>query len=252
MSIYPRAGDILEVNGISMNRGLDERIRSVKAVIFDLDDTLVESTVNFPKFKRLVIERIASYGEDAKDYGLGETIVAIINRFEERMKRKGVPEKEIRRRLAELDKIMDAVEMERVSETVAYDGTAKLLGLLRKNGIKVGILTRGCREYAASALAKTKLAALVDEVECRNSETKSKPNPEAYLKLVAALGVRKDETIFVGDHPIDGQCAANAGVPFVSVLTGDVPEDALRKAGSVEVFEDVGRLADWLEGRLDA
>jgi HAD superfamily hydrolase (TIGR01549 family) len=252
VNIYQRARDIHKVHGINMSRMLEERIRTVKAVIFDLDDTLVESTVNFPKFKHLVIERIASYGEDEKDYGLGETIVAIINRFEERMAKKGVPEKEIGRRLAELDKIMDSVEMERVSETVAYDGAAKLLGLLRKNGIRVGILTRGCREYAASALAKTKLAALVDEVECRNSETKAKPNPEAYLKLVAALGVRKDETIFVGDHPIDGQCAANAGVPFVSVLTGDVSEEALRRAGSVEVFDDVSRLADWLAERLDA
>ena len=234
-----------------MTRRLEERIRTVRAVIFDLDDTLVESTVDFTKFKRLVIERIASYGEDEKDYGLGETIVAIINRFEERMTKKGVPEKEIRRRLAELDKIMDSVEMERVSQTVAYDGAARLLGLLRKNGIKVGILTRGCKEYADSALARTKLAALVDQVECRNSETKAKPNPEAYLKLVSTLGVRKDETIFVGDHPIDGQCAANAGVPFIGVLTGDVTEDALRRAGSVEVFPDVGRLADWLDGRLE-
>ncbi len=235
-----------------MNRGLEERIRTIKAVIFDLDDTLVESTVNFPKFKRLVVERIASYGEDEKDYGIGETIVAIINRFEERMVGKGVPQKEISRRLAEMDKIMDTVEMERVSETVAYDGAVRLLGLLRKHDIKVGILTRGCKEYASSALAKTKLADLVDEVECRNSETKAKPNPEAYLKLAAALGVRKDETIFVGDHPMDGQCAANAGVPFVSVLTGDVSEEALRRAGSVEVFEDIGRLADWLEGKLEA
>ncbi len=83
-------------------------------------------------------------------------------------------------------------------------------------------------------------------VECRNSKTKAKPSPEAYLKLVKALGVRKEETIFVGDHPIDGQCAANAGVPFIAVLTGDVPEKALRAAGAVEVFQDVGQMATWL------
>src|SRR5512137_488959 len=135
-----------------MKRGIDPRIRTIKAVIFDLDDTLVESTVNFPKFKKLVIERIASYGERESDYSLKETIIAILNRFEERMRKQGVPEKEQARRLAELDKIMDQVEMERVSETVAYDGAARLLRLLRLNGIKVGILTRGCEEYANAAL----------------------------------------------------------------------------------------------------
>jgi len=233
-----------------VKRTLESRIRSIKAVVFDLDDTLVESTVNFPRFKGLVIERIVSYGENGAEYDPTESIVVIINRFEARMAEKGVPEMEARRRLAELDKIMDSVEMERVSETIAYDGAARLLGLLKSNGIKVGILTRGCQEYADSALSRTGLSSLVDAVECRNSKTKSKPNPEAYLKLVKALGVRKEETIFVGDHPIDGQCAANAGVPFISVLTGDVSEAALRAAGSVEVFNDVGQMAAWLEGML--
>lgn len=233
-----------------MKRTLESRIRSIKAVILDLDDTLVESTVNFPKFKGLVIDRIVSYGENRGDYDPTGTIVTIINKFESRMLEMGVPEREARRRLAELDKIMDAVEMERVSETIAYDGAVKLLGLLKSNGIKVGILTRGCKEYADSALYRTGLSSYVDAVECRNSNTKSKPNPEAYLELVKALGVRREETIFVGDHPIDGQCAANAGVPFIAVLTGDVPETALRAAGSIEIFKDVGQMADWLENIL--
>lgn len=233
-----------------MNKTLESRIRSIKGVIFDLDDTLVESTVNFPKFKSQVIERIISYGEDKADYDPTGTIVTILNRFETSMAKKGVPKTEAQRRLAEMDKIMDAVEMERVSETVAYDGAAKLLSLLRGNGIKVGILTRGCQEYAESVLSRTGLSELVDAVECRNSNTKAKPNPEAYLRLVKALGVRKEETIFVGDHPLDGQCAANAGVPFVAVRTGDVAESALRAAGSIEVFSDVNQMVAWLDAIL--
>jgi HAD superfamily hydrolase (TIGR01509 family) len=229
-----------------MKGDIAKRIREVKAVVFDLDDTLVESTVDFPKFKGLVIERIVSHGESRKDYGPNETVVAMINRYEARMREGGVPDKEIKRRLAELDKIMDEVEMERVSETVAYDGAARLLELLRKNEIKIGVLTRGCDEYANKALSKTGLLGLVDVLECRNSDTKPKPDPAAYLKLVAELGVRKEETVFVGDHPLDALCAANAGVPFIAVRTGDVPEESLRRAGSVEVFKDIGELADWL------
>lgn len=233
-----------------MRSALDSRIRSVTAVIFDLDDTLVESTVDFPKFKGLVIDRIVSHGEERADYDPTGTIVTIIKRFEKRMAEKGVPDKEAQRRLAELDKIMDTVEMERVSDTIAYEGAAKLLRFLRSNGIKIGILTRGCQEYADSALSRTSLSGLVDAVECRNSNAKSKPDPDAYLKLAKALGVRKEETILVGDHPIDGQCAANAGVPFIAVLTGNVPEATLKAAGAVEVFRDVGQLAAWLENAL--
>lgn len=218
--------------------------RGLRAVIFDLDDTLVVSTVDFAKFKRLVIDRIASFGDDRVLYSPSETIVSILERFERRMAEKGLPEDEVRRRMAELDRIMDAVEMERAGQTEVIPGAAELLTYLRDAGLRVGVLTRGCRDYAEEVLARTGLSGLVEAVESRNSETRPKPDPESYLRLADALGVDKGETLFVGDHPIDAQCAARAGVPFVGVLTGDVPAEELKRAGSAVVVKDVGALLD--------
>ena len=228
------------------------KARSIRAIIFDLDDTLVESTVDYAKFRTLVVERITSHGEPKDLYDPNETIVMTIARYEGRMRSAGIPEVTIRNRLEELNAIMDEVELERVSETKPMRGAVGLLKLLRKNGVKVGVLTRGCEEYTRSALAKTGMLELVDGIECRNADTKPKPNPEAYLKLVLRLGVKKEETLFVGDHLIDAQCAANAGVPFVAVETGNVPEEDLRKAGCVELFHDIGDLAKWLERTLSS
>ena len=225
--------------------------KMIRAVIFDLDDTLVESTVDFAKFKRLVIQRIGQFGDDSSLYRPDETIVSIVARFEDRMRNRGVDENKMRTMLAELDRIMDGVELERVSETTAIKGAIELLGYLRTKGVRIGILTRGCEEYALTAMRITGMEALVDQVECRNSKTKAKPNPDSYLNLVRKLGVPKEETVFVGDHPIDAQCAANAGVPFLAVRTGDVPEEALRDAGSVEVFSDVRDMMGWFENLLN-
>lgn len=218
----------------------------LRAVIFDLDDTLVLSTVDFAKFKRLVIERIVAYGEDGSLYDPSETIVRILDRFEGRMRDEGVPEPVARQRMAELDRIMDAVELERVGETHAIPGAAELLADLRGMGLKIGVLTRGCGDYAERALCRTGLRGLVDAVESRNSETRPKPDPESYLRLAGRLGVDRSETVFVGDHPIDAQCAARAGVPFVGVMTGDMSEEELEKAGSVVVVRHVGELLDYL------
>ena len=226
--------------------------KGIKAVIFDLDDTLVESTVNYGKFKRLVIDRITDRGEDGSEYRMDETIVVILSRYEKAMKGKGLSKGEIASRLAELDRIMDEVELESVDETVAIRGAAEVLDHLRRNGVKVGILTRGCHEYATAALRATSMLDMVDALECRNSDTKAKPDPESYLKLVSQLGVGKDETLFVGDHPIDAQCASNATVPFVGVLSGDVPEEVLRRSGSMAVFRDVGEMLDWIRSGLSS
>lgn len=224
--------------------------KKLAAVVFDLDDTLVLSTVDYAKFKHLVIENLVRHGEPRDIYDPGLTIVAIVSRYEESLRKKGRPRDDIARRLAELDAIMDRVELERVADTKEIRGAKQLLAFLRSHGIKVGVLTRGCEDYARSALSITGMLQLVDEVECRNSKAKAKPDPESYLRLVRALRVRKEETIFVGDHPIDALCAANAGVPFVAVETGDVPPEELKAAGCVEVFPDVGSMAAWLENRL--
>lgn len=224
--------------------------RRVRAVIFDLDDTLVLSTVDYGKFKRLVIEEIVGGGEPASEYSPGELIVAIIARYEAALRSRGVSDAEVKDRLAALDHIMDSVELERVSETVAIDGASDVLSMLRSSGVKIGILTRGCERYARAALERTGMDMFVDVIEGRNSKTRPKPDPESYLKLAHALGVRPEETIFVGDHPMDAQCAANAGAPFVGVMTGDVPEQELLDAGSVAVFADVGQMLSWLRDRI--
>jgi len=219
--------------------------RTIKGVVFDLDDTLVLSTVDYAKFRHLVIERIASWGEERSLYSPADTIVTIISRYEERMRKRGVSEDEIRRRTAELDMIMDEVELEKVDDTRALAGARELLEELKSKGVKIGVLTRGCEGYAERALRAGGLLGFVDELECRSSATPPKPDPTAYLRLVRKLGVRKEDTVLVGDHPIDAQCAKNAEVPFVAVETGDVPENDLRAAGCVAVFRDVGEMAGW-------
>ena len=249
--------DLKNRTGYTDGRGEHTRVSNlkfpkvIKGVVFDLDDTLVLSTVDYAKFKRLVIEHIASHGEDPSLYSPTETIVAIVSRYEGRLRSAGVAEAEIRLRTAELDRIMDEVELEKVRDTRALNGAIRLLEMLRARGLRIGVLTRGCHAYAETALRTTGLLELVDELECRSSTTPAKPNPASYLRLVERLGVPKDQTLFVGDHPIDAQCAKNAGVPFIAVETGDVPEGDLRAAGCVEVFRDVGQMVDWFSKILD-
>jgi len=224
--------------------------RRLAAVIFDLDDTLVVSTVDYAKFKRLVIERIVEDGEPRSAYSPNELILIILERYKGAMRARGLTDQEVKQRLTALDGIMDAVELEMVSETLPIDGAAEVLAMLRAKGVKIGILTRGCREYAEAALKMAGMEGLVDAIEGRSSETKPKPDPESYLRLARALGVDPRDTVYVGDHPMDAECALNAGAPFIGVMTGDVPEDELMRAGSLAVFRDVGLMLVWLEQNL--
>lgn len=226
-------------------------ISSVKGVIFDLDDTLILSTVDYARFKRLIIDRIsATAGDDPGLYSSSEGILSLIDRYRDRMAERGEGAEKIAAELAEFDRIMDGVELERIQETKEIPGARELLTLLRVHSIKVGVLTRGCEDYAAAALDLTGMASLVDAVECRNSRVPPKPSPESYWRLAGRLGLRPEETIFVGDHTIDIVCAQRVGVPFIGVMTGALSEQELMEAGSAAVFTSVAELFHWAKTAL--
>jgi len=222
----------------------------VKGVIFDLDDTLVLSTVDYVRFKRLIIERIALEGEDVRDYRPDDGIISLIDRFRHGMEASGRSPSEVQEVLREFDQIMDDVELERADETKAIPGAAGLLALLRDRGVKIGVLTRGCERYARFVLRLTGMLDLVDAIECRNSDVPPKPSPEPYWRLAAQLGLQPEETVFVGDHLIDAKCASSAGVMFIGVRTGDLTEQELRDAGSTEVFTSVAEMMPWFDEAL--
>ncbi|UCE45344.1 MAG: HAD family hydrolase [Methanobacteriota archaeon] len=223
----------------------------VKGVVFDLDDTLVLSTVDYVRFKKLMIERMALEGEDPGSYDPTEGIIQLISRFRDSMEARGKSSTWIEKVLEELNDIMDKVEMERVQETVGIPGAKELLETIRERGIKIGVLTRGCESYATKVLELTGLLEFVDDIEGRNSKVPPKPHPEPYWRLVGRLGLNARDTVFVGDHHLDATCARAAGVPFIGVRTGDLAERELREIGSVEVFDSVADMGPWLAQVLD-
>ena len=64
-----------------------------------------------------------------------------------------------------------------------------------------------------------------------------KPAPDTVLAAMEALGVTKEETVYVGDSEVDVMTARAAGVPCISVTWGFRDRDVLEEAGA-ETFAD--------------
>jgi len=73
--------------------------------------------------------------------------------------------------------------------------------------------------------------------------TRHKPDPEGLQRALASLGIEGDQALYVGDHPVDGQAAAGAGVRFVRVLTGeDFGDEPWAGIDPLATIADVGAL----------
>jgi phosphoglycolate phosphatase len=77
-------------------------------------------------------------------------------------------------------------------------------------------------------------------------EAPRKPNPAGTLGLLARLGARPEDAIFVGDSRVDVETARNAGLPMVAVTWGFRPREELVEAGAVHFVSSASELATWL------
>ena len=54
-----------------------------------------------------------------------------------------------------------------------------------------------------------------------------KPAPESVEKILKALNVHKDKTLYVGDSEVDMETASSSGVKFIAYKNSELTADAL-------------------------
>lgn len=117
--------------------------------------------------------------------------------------------------------------------TRPYDGIPETLAALRSKGCHIAVVSNKmmaatqelCRHFFPDTV----------EVAIGENEAegiRKKPAPDTVFAALRALGVGKDEAVYVGDSDVDIQTAANAGIPCISVLWGFRSRDFLLQNGA--------------------
>ena len=118
--------------------------------------------------------------------------------------------------------------MEHCQDTTRpFDGILPLLEELKKRKIKMAIVSNKLQpavEQLNNHFFKKHISSAVGE----SATVRRKPNPDAVIAAMNALGSRKDETIYVGDSEIDIETAKNPGIDCIVVLWGFRDECFLR------------------------
>jgi len=189
----------------------------IAAVIFDLDGTLIVSSVDFLGMRRRLLQLFSTFGVRAASLDEGMPTYEILERGLEALRRRGGTEESLRAVSAKAASIMDEVELVSAEEARVAEGAEETLRRLRDRGLRIGVLTRSCREYAERTLRRTGLRSLVDVVVARNDVENPKPHPDHALRILELLSVTPGQTVMLGDHPSDADCAQRAGIRFIAI-----------------------------------
>ena len=219
-----------------------------RAICFDMDGTLLLTKVDYVKMSNLVFDVF-------EELGVPESAINRNNGYKFNIEGgckwlidngRSADLYTIQGRISNLAR---DVEMEFVDEAKPVPGISEILFKLREMGYKIGVLTRGCREYAETALKVCEVYSLLDGIVARDDypEEEAKPAPIAMKHMTDDLGVRPEEILFFGDHTFDYNCAVDSGAGFIGVLTGTLDrEDWFRLDENMTVFEDVSELGRML------
>ena len=174
----------------------------IKAVVFDLDNTLVD----FMKMKRRAIEEAIPAMVDA---GLEITPGVADKVIDEIYKEQGIEYQQVfdeflNRVLNRVDyKILSAgiVAYRRAREAalIPYPHVYSTLNKLLKLGIKMGIVSDAPVKEAWLRLAYLNFHHIFDAVVTFDETGVRKPDPKPFLMILNKLDVRPDEAIMVGD-----------------------------------------------------
>lgn len=192
----------------------------IKAVLFDLGDTLVR-TADIPEIYRRISE---NYGvkvstdeirEAHKDVGESDAIEGMISSGQEFwvkwnaevLKRAG-----IRENRAFLARKIDELWWE-YADLEVYPDVIETLTQLKAKGVKTGVITNGLKRDYEQILRRLKLTDFFDIVIGIDTCNKAKPDNEIFLHAVNMLNVRPEQAVFIGDSvKYDYEGARNAGL----------------------------------------
>jgi len=182
-----------------------------RGVIFDLDGTLIRSTIDFMRGHDLPPELLDPKGS------MSYNVLIALGHLERRLDQEG-----LNGLLRRIEEASTEVEMMGVERTQVFPGVPEMLASLKGEGYSLGLLTRGSRRYAERALQVAGLDDVFPVIACRDDHDlrEAKPNPVALVRVAGRMGLEPKECVFVGDHHIDQDCADAAGAFFVGVLSG--------------------------------
>src|SRR5271170_5023800 len=191
----------------------DPRLGSVRALIFDLDGTLIDSKQDL----------IHSVNAMLRELGRGElapeTISGYIGHGAPRLVARALgndcTEEERQRALAFF---LSYYEEHRMDTTCAYPGVAETLEKLAS--MPMAVLTNKPVRISVRILDAMGLSRYFRAIYGGNSFETKKPDPLGASTILRELGVEPRETLLVGDSEVDVQTARNAGTLAAAVDYG--------------------------------
>jgi HAD superfamily hydrolase (TIGR01509 family) len=212
--------------------GLGKAPTPVPAMLFDLDDTLIDSVYEHVLAWHEAFEGQNIYIPNWKIHRrIGMTGQLFVPRLLREMGRKTTTSQ-----IDRLEKLRAKAFQKRLPGIRILPGAVALLRALSAIGVLWAIATSGDRRQVQKLLKGLHVPAAVPVVTGDDVKN-AKPAPDLFLVAGERLGVSLGESVVVGDSPWDLLAARRMKALGVGLLSGGYSKQELQEAGAHRVYE---------------
>lgn len=212
-------------------------LNNIKAVLFDLDGTLVDSMW---MWRNIDIEFLGKYGiefpedlqENIEGMSFSETAVYFKERFQ------------LKQSLQEIkDEWNQMAWLKYAKEVPLKKGAEEFLEYLKDNSIKAGIATSNSRELVNLVIETLGVKEYFGSIRTSCEVERGKPSPDIYLLVAKDLGVEVNQCLVFEDVIQGIMAGKNAGMKVCAVYDHFTKEDTDVKRELadyyIESFKDI-------------
>jgi len=181
------------------------------ALVFDMDNTLIGSHIDFPAIRRALIALLREAG--ATD----ETDEALMRRALAQLLALGAAH-DVAHGTALVPRMWETIEAHETAglqDALPLDNARDVLEALRARGFRIAVLTNNARAGALDALRAADLLHAVEVLVARGDVRSLKPAGDGVTEAARRLG-EVERLYVIGDSWIDGAAAAEAGAKFIA------------------------------------
>ena len=220
---------------------------SIKAVIFDLDGTLLDTLGDLTSAVNAAMRHcnFPLLSEEAVCTRVGNGVRRLIER--------SAPEGTAASVIDDcLSRFQAHYEAHLVERTHPYQGIPAVIEAFHSRGVRMAVLSNKY-QAAANRLVSHYFPGQIALTQGEIPGVPRKPDPTSTQQILSILNVQPDEVLYIGDSDVDMQTATAASVTAIGALWGFRDRESLLAAGAEHIAEhpeDLIQLLDRLQ--LDA
>ena len=210
--------------------------KPIKAIVWDLDGTLIHFKINSIKARRNAIKILRNYRVPKKELSIDMPILEAIKNSKQFFIEFGYSPEKIKKISEEVNKAIIEVEHEAAIKATLIEGIAEVLEFAHKKNLIQAIFTYNTHNNARTSLKTAGITHYFDVIAGRDDIKNLKPHPDHLRYVCGKINVQLDEIVIIGDTGRDIEAAlltSSKSIALNTKIPSFIKRDAFEKADKI-------------------